>query len=141
VRGVRAETYAAYLARCAAVALSVGITTSPWDTRAAAPAGCAARNARIWDSWISAKSEEPAASARSEGSAGSARTTLLVRKFIAFSPAQRAEESPAPPYHIRCRSPGECGCTKSENCSNPSVPLNEATAEPATNRSSRNTRS
>jgi hypothetical protein len=35
VRGVRAETYAAYFARCAAVALSVGMTTSPCDTRAA----------------------------------------------------------------------------------------------------------
>ena len=49
VRGVRAVTYASYLARWAAEALSVGITTSPCDTRAAAPAAWAARNARMWD--------------------------------------------------------------------------------------------
>ena len=101
VRGVRAATYASYLARCAAEALSVGITTSPCDTRAAAPAGCAFRNARIWDCWIDAKS-----------STSSARTTDEVRKLTPFSPAQRADASDAPPYHIRDRSPGECGCTR-----------------------------
>ena len=129
VRGVRAATYASYLARCAADALSVGITTSPCDTRAAAPAGWAARNARIWDRWIDAKSSD-----------SSARTTDDVRKLTPCSPAHRADASDAPPYHIRDRSPGECGCTRDENCSNPSAPANAAAGSPATNRSSRSTR-
>ena len=130
VRGARAATYAAYLARCAAVALSVGMTTSPCDTRAACPAGCASLNARICDRCTAAKSSD-----------SSARTTLDVRKFIACSPAHRADASEAPPYHIRDRSPGECGSTRSENCSNPSVPRNVTAGSPATNRSSRATRS
>ena len=33
-------------------ALSVGITTSPCETRACGPSGCAARKARICDCWI-----------------------------------------------------------------------------------------
>ena len=57
------------------------------------------------------------------------------------SPAQRAEARLAPPYHIRPRSPGECGCTRSENCSMPSVPLNVLAGSPPTSRSSRATRS
>ena len=45
VRGVRASAYATYLARCAGVALSVGITTRPCEMRAAPPSGCLSRNA------------------------------------------------------------------------------------------------
>ena len=41
VRGARASAYATYLARWAGVALSVGITTSPWEIRAAASGMCA----------------------------------------------------------------------------------------------------
>jgi hypothetical protein len=37
----------------------------------------------------------------------SAFTTLLVRKFIRFSPAHCAERRLAPPYHIRFASPAE----------------------------------
>src|SRR5450756_811415 len=130
VRGVRAATYASYLARCAAEALSVGITTRPCETRAAAPAGCASRNFRICDSCTDAKSVD-----------SSAFTTDDVRKFIPFSPAHRADASDAPPYHIRDRSPGEYGSTREENCSNPSVPENVAAVDPSTNLSSRATRS
>jgi hypothetical protein len=130
VRGVRAVTYASYFARWAGDALSVGITTSPCDTRAFAPAGCAARNARMWDNWTSAKSVD-----------SSAFTTEEVSRFTPFSPAQLADASEPPPYHIRERSPGECGSTREENCSNPSVPAKSAAGSPATNRSSRDTRS
>ena len=82
------------------------------------------------DSCTSAKSSD-----------SSARTTDEVRRLTAFSPAQRAEASDAPPYHIRDRSPGECGSTREENCSNPTVAGSDAAGSPATNRSSRETRS
>src|ERR1700739_2248124 len=107
VRGVRAATYAAYFSRCAGDAESVGITTSPCDTRAAAPAGCESRNVLMCDSCMAAKSED-----------SSALTTDDVRRFTPFSPAHFADARDAPPYHIRDRSPGECGSTREENCSN-----------------------
>ena len=131
MRGVRAATYAAYLARCAADALSVGITTSPCDTRAACPG-----RVRF--------AERPDMRQLHRGEVlrllGPDHATTS-RKFIACSPAHLADASEAPPYHIRDRSPGECGSTRSENCSNPSVPRNVTAGSPATNRSSRATRS
>lgn len=99
------------MARWAAVAVSVGMTTSPCETRAASPSGWAARKARMWESWIAEKSSD-----------SSARTTLLVSRFIAFSPAHLADRRLPPPYHSREASPGECGCTRSEKTSNPCVP-------------------
>ena len=130
MRGVRAVTYASYFARCAADAESVGITTSPCDTRAAAPAGCESRKVRMWESCTDVKSSD-----------SSAFTTDETRKFTPFSPAHFADASDAAPYHIRDRSPGECGSTREENCSNPSWPGSDAAFSPATNRSSRETRS
>jgi hypothetical protein len=83
----------------------------------------------MWASWISAKSAD-----------SSALTTLLVRKFIPFSPAHRAERRLAPPYHMRAPRPAECGWTRSENTSKPSVPRNSVTGSPRTMSSSRRTR-
>ena len=135
VRGVRAATYASYFARCAGDAESVGITTSPCDTRAAAPAGCESRKVLMWDSCTDAKSSGPRCTA------SSAFSTDETRKFTPFSPAHFADASDPPPYHIRARSPGECGSTREENCSNPSCRGSVAAVSPATNRSSRETRS
>ncbi len=84
----------------------------------------------MWDSWISAKPVD-----------SSAFTTLLVRKFIPCSPAQRAERRLAPPYHMRRPRPAECGWTRSENTSKPSVPRKSVTGSPRTISSSRRTRS
>lgn len=67
------------MARCSAVAESVGITTRPCETPAVS--GAASRKARMWPAWISAKSVD-----------SSALTTLLVRKFMPCAPANRPLE-------------------------------------------------
>ncbi len=82
------------------------------------------------DSCTSAKSSD-----------SSAFTTEDVRRFTPFSPAHFADASDPPPYHIRDRRPGECGSTRGENCSKPIVAGSDAAGSPATNRSSRDTRS
>ena len=61
--------------------------------------------------------------AANPSSAPSALTTLLVSRFIPSRPARSAEPRLAAPYQSRDRSPGECGCTRSENVSKPSLPL------------------
>ena len=91
------------------------MTTRPCETRAGSPRGGRRGTCAMWASWISAKSVGPASSAL---------TTLLVRKFMPCSPAHCAERRLAPPYQIRAARPGECGSTRSENTSMPSVPLN-----------------
>src|SRR3954447_23912778 len=96
------------------------MTTRPWETRAALPAGFAARKARMWDRWISAKSTDSSV----------ALTTLLVRKFISCSPAQRAELRLPPPYHIREARPGECGCTRSDHSSTTPSPPRQGAGRP-----------
>ena len=133
MRGVRASAYATYLARWAGVALSVGITTSPCEMRAAPPSGCLSRNAVMCDSWMVAKS--------SPAQPSGARTTLLHSRFIPCSPAHAADRTLPAPYHIRPRSPGDCGCTLSENSSIPATPRNELACPPSSSRSSRSTRS
>src|SRR5258708_7619781 len=97
VRGWRAATYASFLARCAGDAESVGITTRPCDSRAAAPAGCDARNVLMCDSCTAPKSSD-----------SSAFTTEEVSRFTPCSPAHFADARDPPPYHIRDRRPGEC---------------------------------
>src|SRR6478735_6641047 len=119
VRGVRAVTYAAYFSRCAGDAESVGITTRPCDTRAADPAGCEARNVWIWERCTSAKSSDSSAFATDE-----------ISRLTPFSPAHFAEASDPAPYHIRDRSPGECGSTREENASNPSCAGSAAAGSP-----------
>ena len=130
VRGVRSAAYASYFARCSADAESVGMTTRPCETRAFWPSGWCARKARIWESWISAKSSD-----------SSAFTTLLVSRFIACSPAHCAERRLPPPYHRRRPSPAECGWTRSEKASKPTVPLKSLAFSPRMKDSNRSTRS
>ena len=58
-----------------------------------------------------------------------------------FSPAHRADRRLPPPYHIRLAQPGECGWTRSEKTSKPSVPLKSVAGSPRTKSRSRRTRS
>ena len=55
-------------------------------------------------------------------------------------PAQIADDKP-PPYQTRDASPGECGCTRRENCSMPIVPSKSLTGSPRRHSSRRSTRS
>ena len=92
------------VARWLAVALSVGITTSPWDTRAASPSGWWARKAadvRQLDL------REVLGLLGPDDAAGEEVHPVLA------GPLRRAQ---AARRRTTCagRSPGECGCTRSE---------------------------